>query len=72
MREWLVNKIARAIHAAWRDTKKDCGHNGHEVNGFPYNLEHKWHELPKHHQDFDLAIARRLLAGMLNWRGWFG
>lgn len=72
MKSWLIEHLARLSQEAWRDTKKAHGCNGHEVNGFPYNLEHEWHELPKHHQDFDRAIARRLLERIVNVRLWFG
>lgn len=70
MKSWLINRIASAIHAAYREEKLASGHPvEHTVNGRPFDLRHRWHELCEEHRQFDERIARRLLAGMLNWFG---
>lgn len=68
MTTWLLNRLARVLHASWRDAKVAAGHRAHEVNGMPYNLKHHWHELHEDHRSFDVDVARRLVKRMFGIR----
>lgn len=68
IRNWILDHLARALHAAWRDAKVAAGHRAHEVNGIAYDLKHHWHELKSEHRAFDRDVARRLVRRMFGVR----
>lgn len=72
IKSWTIERLARIIHAAWRETKIESGCNHHEVNGYPYRIHDRWHQVAEIHREFDRAIARQVLKRIVKLKLWFG
>lgn len=66
--EGAVDRLAEAMHAAWRLVKLRRGHTTHVLHGKNYDLGVPWASLESDFREFDREIAREVLRG---WRDVF-